>query len=302
MEIGQYLRARPWSVAIALLFPILAGLTAYALLQGPPTRYSASASVPVPESVGGSASIGIFAADFSLAAERERILEPIAEKNGVTVGGLRNNLDVERLGQSSRLTVSYSNRNEDKVEPVLRDFITATLVELTSDEASVANLKAAQAAAAKAQSALRTFQNENSLDPQRDYNQYSSAVIDLQEEGITSGPQYNAAVARRDRQVEVVRQYESLLAADEAAQDALRDAQSAARSSQAAATAARNPAVIEDLTVEEISQTSRVVQGTAVAAILGALVGLALLVLPDLLRGGRRRTPPQADAPARHLA
>lgn len=283
MEIGQYLRARPWSAVIALLFPLLAGLTAYGLLQGSPDRYVASANVRVPESVGGSASIGIFAADFALAAESDTILSQVAQDTGTTIGGLRNNLDVERLGQSSRLTVSYTNRDRARAEQVLRAFIPAALLDLTTSQAAAANLKAGQDANAKAAAALTAFQEQNSLDPQRDYTDYANSVRELEAQGI-AGPQLQAAIDRRELWKGKVREFATLEGAAESARERLDTVQEDSRSSTAAAAEARNPGTIENFEVDTVSQTPRIVQGVGVAAVLGLLCGLAVLVLPDLLR------------------
>lgn len=295
MEIGRYLRSRPWSAAIALLLPLLAGLTAFGLLQGTPSTNIATANVRVPESVGGSASIGIFAADFALAAEDVDVLQPVSDAAGVSVGRLRNNLDVERLGQSSRLTVSYTDRDPARAEQVLRLFITNALVDLTTNETSVAALRAAEATRDKAAAAQRAFESKNGINPQRDYNQAAERVQTLQESGITSGPVLQQAIAVRDQKVELYREYTTLQNANEAAQGALDSAREAARETTAAAQVARNPNTIEGLEVEEVSQTPRIIQGVAVAAVLGLLVGLAVLVLPDLLSGGRRRPPPALE-------
>lgn len=294
MEIGRYLRSRPWSAAIALLLPLLAGLTAFGLLQGTPSTNIATANVRVPESVGGSASIGIFAADFALAAEQDEVLQPVSDEAGVSVGRLRNNLDVERLGQSSRLTVSYTDRNPARAEQVLRLFIRRALVDLTTSDTAAANAKSALAARDKALAAQRAFEADFGLDPRREYGQLSDNVRDLQAAGAPPS-QIAAAVAARDRLVEPVRQYTALTNAADAAENVLEDAQQAANESAAAGRAATNPRTIENLEVSEVSQTPRIVQGVAVAAVLGLLVGLAVLVLPDLLRGGRRRPPPALE-------
>ena len=301
MEIGSYLRARPWGVVIALLFPVLAGLVAYGLLRGEPNTNTASANVRVPESVGGSASIGIFVADFGLAAESAEVLEPVSEETGVGVGRIRNNLDVERLGQSSRLTVSYTDRDPARAEQVLRVFIRTALVDLTADETAITEVRTAEAARNKAVSAQRNFENTNGANPDRQYNNATDTVQELQAAG-TGGAPLARALAERDRFLEQRREYDALTAAAEASQEALDGARQRAAASTAATAAAQDPSTVEDLTVEEISSTPRLVQGVTVAAILGALCGLAVLVLPDLIRPGRRREPAvEAEAPARRV-
>lgn len=294
MEIGRYLRSRPWSAAIALLLPLLAGLTAFGLLQGTPSTNIATANVRVPESVGGSASIGIFAADFALAAEDPAVLQPVSDAAGVSVGRLRNNLDVERLGQSSRLTVSYTDRDPARAEQVLRLFITNALVDLTANETAIRTLQTAVAARDKARAQLEAFEQANTSNPERINNNDIDRVQDLQRTGIT-GPVLEQAIAARERSTKTVREFRELTAAVDSTQDAVNNAQQAATEARAAAQQARNPNTIEGLEVSELSQTPRIIQGVAVAAVLGLLVGLAVLVLPDLLGGGRRRPPPALE-------
>jgi hypothetical protein len=85
---------------------------------------------------------------------------------------------------------------------------------------------------------------------------------------------------------------------DQAVQDAADQRDEAERVSlslQREASESQSSSTVQDLVVLEESRTGRVLQGVGVAAVAGLLVGVAALVLPDLLH---RRREPSPDAPA----
>ncbi|WP_091546839.1 hypothetical protein [Modestobacter sp. DSM 44400] len=283
--------------ALALLVPVLAGLAAFWVLANQPTRYVATATVSVPGSAANSASrVGLFVADFAELAVSGTVLQDVSKSTGVPRADLDDGLEVARIGQSSLFTVVYTGDRGQAVEPVVRAVIAGTFGNLVEVSDTDADLQAAVAAYDAAVAARSAYQDEiGTLQPDRDYTDLSSRIRSLQ---ISPEIGSVAIIARlsatRDALVPQIRRMQEL---DQAVQDAAQqrdEAQRAAESLQRQAAESQSSSTIQGLEVVEESRTPRLVQGVGVAAVAGLLIGLAALVLPDLLR----RRQPASDLPA----
>ena len=295
MEMSHFLRSRPRTSALALLFPVVAGVVALLLLSGSPTRYTADATVSVPGNAANSASrVGLFVADFGELATSSTVLDDVAAGTGQSSQELQDGLEVGRIGQSSLFSVIYTGDDEAEVEPVVRAVITGTFGNLVEVSDSDAEFQAAAAAYDAAVAARSTYQDEiGTLTPESDYTDLSSRIRSLQ---IT--PEIGSAAtiirlsAQRDALVPQIRRVQELSQAVSDAANQRDEAQQAAESVQRASDESQSTSTIQDLVVTPESKTTRIVQGVGVAAVVGLLVGIAVLLLPDLLR--RHRAPSAA--------
>lgn len=297
MEIGPYLRARPRTAAVALLLPLLAGVAAYLVLNAQPPEYSATATVSAPASTSSSTSrIGIFVADFGQVAGSTDVVEAVAATTGEPVADLQEGVEVTRLEVSSLFEVSYTGDGPALAEDVVRAVIAQTYTRLVgagNEDAEVALTVASEQYNA-AVAARQTYENEiGTLQPDRDYEDLSSRIRSLQADPDPK-PGTAATIAdlaaRRDALVPQVRRAQELSQAVETAVEIKERAQEEVARTRAEAEEARGPEVIQQLSVDASSAPGGLVLGVGAAAVVGLLAGLALLVLPDVLRP--RTAPP----------
>jgi hypothetical protein len=301
VEIGQFLRSRPRAVALAALIPLVAGLVTSFVLWVQPARHTATATVSVPGSAADSASrVGIFVANFTELASSGPVLAEVADSTGESQKQLQDGLEVLRLGQSSLFTVTYTGERRDTVEPVVRAVISTTFGDLVQVSGTDAALKAADQACQDALAARTAYQDEiGTLQPDRDYADLSARIRSLQIE-----PRFGsaAAIARlteeRQALVPEIRRMEELDQAVAAAATQRAEAEEAAASARRDAAESQSPNTVQALTVAEESPVGRLIQGVGVAVVAGLLLGLAVLLLPDLFR---RRSMPLTSV-ARHSA
>ena len=295
MEIGQYLRARPVTAVITLLLlPLLAGLAAFLVLRAQPPQYTADATVSVPADTAESASgIGIFVADFGERANSKAVVAQVSADTGVPEEDLEGAIEVARLGLGSLFEVRYTGDSQQQVEAVVRSVIARTYARMVGSRATEAeeNLERVRAEYAAAVQARRDYENQiGTLQPDRDYSDLSSRIRSLQANG--GSPAVIASLSRqRDALVPQVRRAEELDRAIDTAEELVERARQEVVEARGEAAEAQDPRIVQELVVSAGSATGGLVQGVAVAAVFGLLCGLAVFILPDLLR---RRTPPAA--------
>jgi hypothetical protein len=292
VEIGHFLRSRPRAAALAVLIPLVAGLATYLVLAAQPARYVATATVSVPGSAADSASrVGIFVANFTEIASSSPVLKEVADSTGESQAQLQDDLEVLRLGQSSLFTVTYTGERREAVEPVVRAVITTTFGDLVQVSGTDAALDAANKAYQDALAARTAYQDEiRTLQPDRDYADISARIRSLQID-----PQFGGAAtiarltAERDALVPEIRRMGELDQAVAAAATQRAAAEEAAASARRDAAESQSPSTIQDLTVAEESPLGRRLQGVGVAVVAGLVIGIGVLLLPDLFR--RRQVP-----------
>ena len=295
MEIGQYLRARPATAVITLLLlPLLAALAAFLVLRAQPPNYTADATVSVPADTAESASgIGIFVADFGARANSKAVVAQVSSDTGVPEEELEGAIEVARLGHGSRFEVRYTGEGAQQVEAVVRSVIARTNARMVGSRATEAeeNLERVRAEYAAAVQARRDYENEiGTLQPDRDYSDLSSRIRSLQANGGSAA--VIASLSRqRDALVPQVRRAEELDRAINTAEELVERARQEVVEARGEAAEAQDPRIVQELVVSAGSATGGLVQGVAVAAVFGLLCGLAVFILPDLLR---RRNPPAA--------
>ena len=297
MEILQYLRRRPGAVALLVLMPLLAAQLAYLLLQRQPAQYLGEARVIVPADAARSASaVGLYIADFAVLVESQESVQAVSAETGVPPEELREGIEVNREGQSSLFTVTYTTDEQDKAEPVLRTAITTTMARMAPTSDADARLEEARAAAADAQNQLRAFQDQiGVLFPEREYNDLSSQIRSLQGSPNPADQALRQQlIARQNGLVPQVRTYEELTRRVAQTEAELLNAEQAAAQSATAAADVREGRPIQRLTITP-APSRQLVQAVGIGAALGLLGAIALVVGPDLLRGARR---PRTATPA----
>lgn len=305
MEIGQFLRSRPRLTVIALLFPLLAALGAWMVLANQSPRYAATATVSVPGSASDSASrVGIFVADFAELATSAEVVRAVSASTGVSRGDLGDGLEVTRIGQSSLFTVTWTGEERRAATPVVRSAVETTFARQLPVARTDAALDIANQAYQAGLTGRRSYEDEiGTLQPDRDYQDVSSRLRSLQGEStVTSTSAQNTArtqeitalTAQRDALVPQIRRMQELDQTVSSAASQVDQAEQSAASARQDAQEASSPTTILSLDVVDASSTASTLQGVGVAAVAGLLVGIGVLVLPDVV--GRRR--PRGSDPA----
>jgi hypothetical protein len=293
VEIGHFIRSRPRISALALLFPVLAALAAVLVLANQPPRYTAVANVAVPSSAANSASrVGLYVADFAQVAVSDPVVSKAAQSTGVPQADIKSTLEVTRLGQSSLFSVTYTGNGRENVEPVVRAVITDTFNSLVQVDSSDAALAAATKAYQDAVQARADYQDQiGTLQPESDYTDLSSRIrsLELAPQTFANQAAIRDLTTQRDALVPQIRKMQEL---DQAVTDTASQRDEAARAAESVqqdAAQAQSAETIQNVSVTPESRATRMVQGAGVAAVAGLLVGVAILVLPDVLR--RREQP-----------
>lgn len=299
MEIGQFLRSRPRLTVIALLFPLLAALGAWVVLANQSPRYATTATVSVPGGAAESASrVGIFVADFAELATSAEVVRAVSASTGVSGDDVEDDLEVARIGQASLFTVTWTGEDRAATTPVVRSVVEATFARQLPVARTDATLDLANRSYQEALAERRAYEDEiGTLQPDRDYQDVSSRLRSLQAESpATSALLQNRArdeeiaalSAQRDALTPQIRRVQELDQAVSSAASQVDEAERSAASARQDAQEASSPTTILSVEVVDSSTTARTLQGVGVAAVVGLLVGIGVLVLPDVL--GRRRT------------
>lgn len=306
MEIGTYLRSRPRLTALAVLLTLLSAVGAWVVLANQPVRYAATATVSVPGSAANSASrVGIFVADFEALALSDEVTQGVSQATDVPGSEVDDELAVSRIGQSSLFTVTWTGEDPTVAETVVRSVIETTFAEQLPVTRTDAALDLANQEYQGAVAERRAYEDEiGTLQPGQDYSDVSSKLRSLQSQLSSSSTQFernarqreiNDLSAQRDALVPQARRMNELDQAASSAASQVEEAQGSAASARQDAQVANSPTTIVSLDVKDDSSTARTLQGVGVAAVAGLLVGIALLVLPDVVG---RRSPARTGASA----
>lgn len=304
MELRDYVHKRGRSLLILLLLPLLAGAAAFAVLQGRPQQYHASVQVAVPEIYAVSDSrIGLYIADFGQALTDNDLQDAVHDATRVSTKSL-DSLSASRVKLSSRLQVELTTPSSQRAtrEAVVAAAKAARL-KLANQGLDVqqAAVQQAQQALDTAQTALTDYQNSiGVLFPAETYQATQANIRSLENSRVEATAAGSAArVTALTGQIQVlqkqlasltpqVRQAQVLTNEITSATTNLRTAQQALTAKQNLATTAGNDDGLTAARSAPLSRTLPLVEGVAVAMAVALLLGLAIVLVPDLLRRSER--------------
>ncbi|MDN5851258.1 MAG: hypothetical protein L0K86_00165 [Actinomycetia bacterium] len=293
MEIREYIREylrtkRRWLLPLVAV-PIVAGVSAAALIAVQPPESTARVQVRVPSSESnGDSQIGLYIARLSEGLTLPSVQRQIVADTRVPLAEMRS-LAVERREQSDQFVVTLTTTAGD--DRTLATAVNAAKVgsvwvaEQATGQIDAA-LKVAQTSFDEAQSALFAYQDEiDNLDPTVTYAAVSRSIV-------TPPPTVSVASLRAQQSelVGQVRRYTELRDAVARANGQLAAARTVSANQQALIATAESGQLILDSRVVARSTVQPIIEGAVMAAVFAFLLVLGLSMVPDLLRRQRTRT------------
>lgn len=325
METVDYLRVARKRLGILVGLPVLAAVVASGVVLLSSPRYAVTAYVAAPALVGGVAAqqytgtqaANQFVAAFAAAATSPKVIDQVAADTGVAADRLRDGVDVEQVGASSQLTLTYTSGDRDRVHAVAESLTRRALTFLFASQVDVATqqVSAAEADVASATDGIKAWESENDVSqPDKLYQATLNELSSLRQQELSMaavGNTRGAAAAAKElkegqqRLAELgpkLPGYQALLAQRDAATGALAEARQGLQAARAQVGAA-DPA--EVASVGEITSPSRVaalVKTVPPVAGAGLLIAVLLVVLLEVLRPAapraERKRPSAAPAEA----
>jgi capsular polysaccharide biosynthesis protein len=317
METMDYLRVarrRRWILAG---LPLLAALAAAGVVLLTPPKYAVTAYVAAPALVGGVAAqqytgtqaANQFVAAFAAAATSPKVIDQVAADTRVDAGRLRDGVDVQQVGASSQLTLTYTGDDRDTAAPVVRAMTSRALTFLFASQVDVATqqVAAAEADVTSATEAISAWEKENDVSqPDKLYQATLSEQSSLRQQELSMAAVGNTRGASAAAKVLEEGQkrladlgpklpgYEALLAQRDAATSALAEARQGLQAARAQAVAADPAEVASVGAVTSPSRLAALARTVPPVAGAGLLIAVLLVVLLEILGRGR---PAGGDGP-----
>jgi hypothetical protein len=310
MEIGTYVRSLLKKSWIVLLIVVLAAGATYAVVRGTKDMYQGEVNVTVPVAQSGTAGAnGQYVANFEVALTTPSVVAEVAESTLESKNDLTSGLGADQLGNSSFIQVTYTDAHTAKAQQVVvaAAQATANLLAQPAIDAATTTLNAAKDALSvatsqesTAQAAMAAYTAKYGLiDPNVSYQSVQSSITQLnvsEQQAIAQG----RAVGNFVKAIVTAQQRLVLLAPQVVAYDALSrtlnqtelataTAQSRVITASGAVADANSAPLIGSPDGTLVSAQSTIVQAVAIAAGLGFVLGLALLLLLEFLAATRRR-------------
>ena len=309
METVDYLRVARRRLWILVGLPVLAAVVATGVVLLTPAKYAATAYVAAPALVGGVAAqqytgtqaANQFVAAFAAAATSPKVIDQVATDTGVDRDRLREGVEVEQVGASSQLTLTWTADDRGTVTPVVEAMTARALTFLFASQVDVATqqVAAAEADVTAATTSISDWEKENDVSqPDKLYQATLSEQSSLRQQELSLAAVGNTRGAgeaakslaegqkRLDDLGPKLPGYEALLAQRDAATSALAEARQGLQAARAQAGAADPAEVTSVGAVTSPSRAGALLRTVPPVAGAGLLIAVLLVVLLEVL--GRR--------------
>jgi uncharacterized protein involved in exopolysaccharide biosynthesis len=309
MEVGTYVRGLLKKSWIVVLLAVLAGAGAYLAERGVRNAYQASVNVTVPAAAAATAgSNGQYVANFSVGLTTPGVISEVSQASGESKGALTDGLAATQLGNSSFIQVTYTAADAatavEVVDTAAKE--TSALLAQPAVQTATNTLNAAKEALTTAtdqqtaaQQAVADYTAKHGLvDPNVLYNAAQSSLTQLnvsKQQAIAQGrstSNFDTAIANAQKRLNTlapqVVDYNALTRSLNQAELATQTAQSRVISAAGDLADANAAPLIGDPTSTLVPRQTVVTKAVAVAAGLGFVLGLALVLLVEFLSATRR--------------
>jgi len=309
MEIGTYVKGLLTKSWIVVLLAVLAGAGAYLAERGVRDAYQATVNVTVPSAQAGTAgSNGQYVANFAVGLTTPTVVAQVSQATGEQKTALTDGLDASQLGNSSFIAVTYTAADAATAVEVVNAAAKSTSALLaqpaiqtatTTSDAAKQALTTATAQQKAAQDAVNAWTAKHGvIDPNVLYQAAQSSLTQLsvsKQNAIAQGrstSNFDTAIANAQARLNAlapqVVEYNALTRALNQDELAMQTAQSRVISAAGELADANAAPLIGDPTSALVSRKSVVTRAVAVAAGLGFVLGLALVLLVEFLSATRR--------------
>jgi hypothetical protein len=273
----------------------------------------------VPQSLATTAGAnGQYVANFKVALTSTAVIDPVAKAAAVSASTIGSRLSASQVGSSSFIKVSYTGKNRERAIAVVRNAtsLTAGVLAQGAIQAATTAVNAAQAALDDATTKVGAAQNaidsytagHGYVDPNVLFQATQSSLIQLnvsKQQAIAQARptgNFDAAINAAQAQLAVlapeVGAYNKLNHALTQAQALQSAAQTRVSTSSQDLDLAKSPPLIDVATVKVVTGRSTLIKGVAIAAGVGVVLGLALILLIEYISASRRQRAAAAEAAA----
>ena len=296
MEIRDFVRRRRWALALLVVLPVLAAGATYAALRHRPALVEADGTLQTPPSMASSDSqIGLYVSELDRELEAPAVVTAASDQ-GVSARDLRSTLSASRVGTSSTIAVSFrADAPSDAALSALRVAIrtaAANIARQTLPPLQRATDIAEKQVAATTLALSRYEASIGTTTPEADYQRIETELVRAragsQANGRSGTAVSDAAVQRLEEQLATaavhLQRYSVLDARATAARAVEQTSEEDLVTAQARAAEDGSGALIQGADVVKMSRIRPLVESVLLAAALGFVLGLALLLAPDVLR------------------
>jgi uncharacterized protein involved in exopolysaccharide biosynthesis len=299
VELREYVSQMGWRLWILVALPLVSAGVTFSLLADTPAQYRATSVLTVPSTVTGGSSSGSVAqymANFEQTIVSEPVIERVVEDVGAEAGEIRDGLDTTQLGNSSLIQVSYQGPVSDEAAEIVEvatgaAFNRVAEIQLPfgeSIETLESRLRQSTSELNSADAELEDFLVKNGLVlPREEYLMVAADVSRLESEISRAESEGTSTSALEDileeRRQELTRlgkalpEYERLRAAVDRAEEDVDDAQDELRLTENRL--GQLEPEMTDVRTESVGKLRIVGRGIGVAAGMGFIAALALIVL-----------------------
>jgi hypothetical protein len=299
VEIREYVSQMGWRLWILVTLPLVSAGVTFGLLADTPPQYQSTSVLTVPSTVTGGSSSGSVAqymANFEQTIVSEPVIEGIAEETGAEGGEIQDGIDTTQLGSSSLIQVSYQGPNLDETAEIV-ELATRTAFSRVAEiqlpfgesiETLESRLKQSTSDLNSADAQLEDFLVEKGLVlPREEYlmaaadvSRLESEILRAESEGTSTSALEDILEERRQeltRLGKVLPEYDRLHAAVDRAEEDVDDAQDELRLTENRL--GQLEPQMTDVRTESLGRLQVVGRGVGVAAGMGFIAALALIVL-----------------------
>lgn len=319
MEIGTYLRGllRRWWIVV--LIALIAASGAFVIDGGATDSYTAAVNITVPQSLATTAGAnGQYVANFKVGLTTPTVLDAVSKAAEVSTSTASSRLSASQVGSSSFIKVEYVGKNRERsvvavttATQATADLLAKGAIQTATTEQTAAQSALTDATAQQetAQKALDTYLSQhNYVDPTLLFDAAQSSITQLnvsKQQAIAQGhstSNFDAAIASAQSQLSAlapeVAAYNKLKNALTTAQGLVSSAQTRASTAAQDLAVAKAPPLIDQPTVSVQTGRSTLIKGVAIAAGIGVVLGLALILLIEYIVASRRQRREAAEAAA----
>jgi hypothetical protein len=292
--------------SILVMIPLAAATIAAGVLVNKPTAYESTLRVVIPDELGmGSGAIGLYVANLEQRLVDPKVVDRVVAETSVRPVAYVSRIRLNRLGQSSDAQFSFVDRDPDVSRAVVETAASAALQLMAEEGLPFAKreVRLADKQYREVVRALDAFRVKHAVSSPEQQYWHVATQLEAAQDDLERARAQDATAARakasetaerlekdRDRLRRMVSRYQQLdderaiaLTIRSRARDRLARQQTEIRLTDQAN-------LRRDTMTHQVSRLALVLQGAAASAAVALVLELAVIVLPDVVRSGRRAT------------
>jgi capsular polysaccharide biosynthesis protein len=322
MELAGLLKGllkRSWLI---VLIALLAGGGAFWLQRDAKDTYRSSVNVTVPAAQAStSGANGQYVENFTVGLGVDSVVDQVSSSTGVGRTALKSGVKADQVGNSSFITVTYTGSSQAEASAVVVAAATDTSALLAQPAIQTATSAVGEARTAQTQAAaqekaantaLSTYLGKHGgIDPHVRYQALQSSITQLsvsKQQAIAQGRDtgnFDSAIASAQKSLSKLgpqlSEYDGLTRTLNQADLAAQTAQARVVAASSDLATAKATPIVDAPHSTLVTAQETLVRAVAIAAGLGFVLGLGLVLLVELVLASRRqrRTPPFPSFPER---